>query len=134
MITDLHTPHEIPTSEAHPQAISAASPRGRSHTPVCLNDEVMGDGRRILEAAIAILAQGEELLSTLPTDVYTQRVSAAFNGSVGGHYRHCLDHFTSLLQGLEGEMVDYDHRDRDTRIESQPAYALELTLIPLHLR
>jgi len=50
-------------------------------------------------------------------------VPIAFNASIGGHYRHCLDHFTSLLRGLDAEAVDYDHRERDARIESQPGFA-----------
>lgn len=85
------------------------------------------DASRILDAAAAILAQGEDLLGSLPAEIYTRRVPLAFNASVGGHYRHCLDHFTSLLRGLDADAVDYDHRDRDPRIESQPGFALALT-------
>jgi len=85
------------------------------------------DGCRIVEAAIAILAQGEDLLRELSVDNYTRRVPMAFNASIGGHYRHCLDHFTSLLRSLDANEVDYDHRERDIRIESQPDFAFALT-------
>lgn len=85
------------------------------------------DARRILDAAVVILTQGEDLLRTLSADCYTRRVPLAFNACIGGHYRHCLDHFTSLLRGLDGDEVDYDHRERDARIESQPDFALALT-------
>src|SRR5438093_5003380 len=85
------------------------------------------DARRIVNAAIAILAQGEDLLRVLTTESYTRRVPLAFNACIGGHYRHCLDHFTSLLRGLDADTVDYDHRERDVRIESQPDFALALT-------
>lgn len=85
------------------------------------------DARRIIQAAIAILDQGEDLLRTLPPDSYTQRIPLAFNGSIGGHYRHCLDHFSSLLRCPGATLIDYDHRERDARIETQPAFALELT-------
>jgi len=85
------------------------------------------DARRIVDAAIAILSQGEALLRALPVESYTHRVPVAFNASIGGHYRHCLDHFTSLLRGLHAAEVDYDHRERDARIESQPDFALSLT-------
>lgn len=85
------------------------------------------DGRRILAAAVAILGQGEELLGALPVASYTRRVPQAFAASIGGHYRHCLDHFTSLLRGLDADMVDYDHRARDPRIEMDPGFALGLT-------
>ena len=85
------------------------------------------DARRILDAAIAILAQGEDLLRAVSDESYTRRVPSAFNACIGGHYRHCLDHFTSLLRGLDADEVDYDHRERDVRIESQPDFALALT-------
>jgi hypothetical protein len=85
------------------------------------------DARRIVNAAVAILAQGEELLLALSAETYTRRVPIAFNASIGGHYRHCLDHFVSLLRGLDANTIDYDHRERDARIESQPDFALALT-------
>jgi hypothetical protein len=85
------------------------------------------DARRILDAAIAILSQGEELLSALSCENYTRRVPLVFNACIGGHYRHCLDHFTSVLRGLDADEVDYDHRERDARIESQPDFARALT-------
>jgi len=85
------------------------------------------DARRIVNAAIAILDQGEDLLRALSAENYTRRVPLAFNACIGGHYRHCLDHFTSLLRGLDADEVDYDHRERDARIESQPDFALALT-------
>jgi len=85
------------------------------------------NARRIVNAAIAILAQGEDLLRALSAENYTRRVPLAFNACIGGHYRHCLDHFTSLLRSLDADEVDYDHRERDVRIESQPDFALALT-------
>jgi uncharacterized damage-inducible protein DinB len=83
--------------------------------------------QRILDAAMDILSQGEDLLRALPAEIYAQRVPAVFNASIGGHYRHCLDHFTSLLLALDADEVDYDHRKRDARIETQPDFALRLT-------
>lgn len=85
--------------------------------------------RRVLAAAIALLGQGEELLNALGTEGYNQRIAVAFNGSIGGHYRHCLDHFASLLAGCETGTVDYDHRARDLRLETDPELAREETSI-----
>src|SRR4051794_24117053 len=85
------------------------------------------DGPRLLEAARAILSQGEALLRKVSQPKYTRRVPLAFNASIGGHYRHCLDHFTSLLRGMNSAEVDYDHRQRDPRIESEPDFALAVT-------
>lgn len=85
------------------------------------------DPNRVLAAAVALLRQGEDLLSTLGPDHYAQKVRVAFNGSIGGHYRHCLDHFASLLAGLEGGLVDYDQRERDPSLEADPERAGEVT-------
>ena len=82
---------------------------------------------RILTAAAGLLRQGEDLLSTLGPDRYSQKVRVAFNGSIGGHYRHCLDHFVSLLAGLDGGLVDYDRRERDVRLEADPERARDVT-------
>lgn len=126
-----------PTEEGAPPSSkpdpSPAFPNGRWQTspsvqikfPMASGHHV--DAHRILEAAVAILGQGEDLLRSLSTENYTRRVPLAFNACIGGHYRHCLDHFTSLLRGLDAESVDYDHRERDIRIESQPEFALALT-------
>jgi len=85
------------------------------------------DARRIRDAAVAVLAQGEDLLRALSAKSYIRRVPLVFNACIGGHFRHCLDHFTSLLHGLDTGEVDYDHREREARIESQPDFALTLT-------
>lgn len=85
------------------------------------------DAQRILDASKAILLQGELLLGNLGAEAYTRRLPVAFNASIGGHYRHCLDHFQSFLGGAEDSQVDYDHRRRDPRIETDPAFALEIT-------
>lgn len=39
---------------------------------------------------------------------------------LGPHLRHCLDHMTALLRGLDAGIFDYDARDRDPRIERDP--------------
>jgi hypothetical protein len=50
--------------------------------------------------------------------------------AIGPHLRHCLDHFTCLLRGLDSGRVDYDGRDRDTQLESDPqAFRLALDAI-----
>lgn len=83
--------------------------------------------RRIVDAAVDILRQGEALLGTLTVETYTTKLPVVFNGSIGGHYRHCLDHFASLVRGLDAGLVDYDHRERDPRLEQDPEFALGLT-------
>lgn len=86
----------------------------------------LDDARRILAGADAVLAQGAELLSGMSAEAYARKLTVAHNASIGGHFRHCLDHFSSLLTGLDSSYIDYDHRKRDPRVETDPVFALEL--------
>lgn len=74
-----------------------------------------------------LLQQGSDLVASLTPESYSQRVPLVFNASVGGHYRHCLDHFLCLLGGFESGLVDYDHRERNRRLEEDPDFAIEAT-------
>ena len=85
------------------------------------------DQQRIKSAALAILEQGEELLTNVSLKAFREKFPQANNASIGGHYRHCLDHFISLLRGLERDEIDYDKRDRDPHVENHPRIALDLT-------
>ncbi len=83
--------------------------------------------QRILIAAEELLTQGESLVRGVSREQYAVRVAVALDGSIGAHYRHCLDHFVSLLRSASCSFVDFDLRDRDPQIETDPARALELT-------
>lgn len=78
------------------------------------------------QAVAAVLEQGLTLLDTVDQPTYTERLPQAFNASIGGHYRHCLDHFEILL-GSTGALVDYDARRRDEWIERDLGAAREAT-------
>src|SRR6185369_7147315 len=71
--------------------------------------------------------QGETLLMELSDELYTRKVLMAFNASIGGHYRNCLDHFRSLLDAAASGDLNYDHRERGTLIESDRFAALNAT-------
>jgi hypothetical protein len=79
------------------------------------------------DAVAEVLRQGELLLNSLKDEDYTRTVPNVFSSTVGGHYRHCLDHFQSLLQGLDADEINYDHRERNPRIENDRAFALAET-------
>ena len=67
--------------------------------------------RSPLQDAIAeVLRQGESLLNSLSDREYTRKLPNVFGSTVGGQHRHCLDHFQSLLQGLDADEINYDHR------------------------
>lgn len=81
----------------------------------------------LIQAVIETLAQGEMLLKNVDDETYTRKVSIAFNASVGGHYRHCLDHFRTLLDAAMDGDLNYDHRERGTLIEQDRFAALNAT-------
>lgn len=85
------------------------------------------NGATILHGVAEVLRQGEMLLRALDDASYARHLPAAFNASVGGHYRHCLDHFQSLIEALDADEVNYDHRKRDRRIETERDFAVSET-------
>jgi uncharacterized damage-inducible protein DinB len=84
--------------------------------------------RSPLQDAIAeVLRQGESLLNLLSDKEYTRKLPIVFGSTMGEHYRHCLDHFQSLLQGLDADEINYDNRERNPRIENDRSFALAET-------
>jgi hypothetical protein len=78
-------------------------------------------------ALVEILDQGIDLLTGIDSMHYATKAPSAFNASIGSHFRHCLDHFETLLAGLDAEnagLVDYDARRRDPLVESDCTVAL----------
>jgi len=73
---------------------------------------------------VGSLDQVAAVLARIDTDRCT--ASPTGQGSIGGHVRHCLDHVRALLNGLGTGEVDYDHRDRGTPVEADPAVASNL--------
>jgi hypothetical protein len=74
-----------------------------------------------------VLDQGLILLESLDDASFTTKIPKASNASIGAHYRHCLDHFVSLLEGIDDGFIDYDARRRDPILETDRAAAAELT-------
>lgn len=70
-----------------------------------------------------LLEQGIELLGRLPAETYA--TAPAGHSAVGAQFRHILDHYESLLSGIESGRVDYDARRRNPKVESDPAAAAD---------
>jgi len=83
--------------------------------------------KTILNAAGEVLAHGEALLREISDSAYSKKIPLSFDASVGGHYRHCLDHFDSLLSGLAEGIIDYDARLRNPRLETDRLFAIAKT-------
>jgi uncharacterized damage-inducible protein DinB len=90
--------------------------------------QTLPDADRVLiTSVIEVLNQGEVLLSELDDECYVRKLSTAFNASVGGHYRHCLDHFRSLLDAAHEGNLNYDHRERGTLVDTDRFAAINET-------
>jgi hypothetical protein len=87
----------------------------------------MNEKQWLIHAVVETLGQGETLLQQLDDEAYTRKLPMAFNASIGGHYRHCLDHFRSLLNASEPGELNYDVRERGTLIENDRFAALNAT-------
>ena len=85
------------------------------------------DGNELIEAVIETLQQGEALLAELRDECYTRKLPVAFNATIGGHYRHCLDHFRSVLDAAADGDLNYDHRERGTLVENDRFAAINAT-------
>jgi hypothetical protein len=92
-----------------------------------MSDQLEDSNRELSESVIETLLQGEELLSSLSDEDYTRKLLVAFSASIGGHYRHCLDHFRSLLDAARSGDLNYDHRERGTLVENDRFAALNAT-------
>jgi hypothetical protein len=85
------------------------------------------ESRVLIESVIETLQQGETLLAEISDEDYIHKVPVAFNASIGGHYRHCLDHFRSLLDSAMDGDLNYDRRERGTLIENERFAAVSAT-------
>ena len=83
--------------------------------------------KTLIDSVIEVLTQGETLLTEIDNDCYVRKLPTAFNASIGGHYRHCLDHFRSLLDSVSTGNLNYDHRERGTLVENDRFAALNAT-------
>jgi hypothetical protein len=92
-----------------------------------MNMNTPNEPNELIQAVLETLQQGEVLLTEISDENYSRKVPAAFNASIGGHYRHCLDHFRNLLAAAAAGDLNYDHRERGTLVESDRFAALNAT-------
>jgi hypothetical protein len=74
-----------------------------------------------------VLQQGVDLLNTLSQQEFVQRTDNGSGSPLGAHYRHVLDHFLCLIEGLRTGQINYDKRARNPLLENSRDYALLVT-------
>jgi len=67
--------------------------------------------------ATDILRQGIDLA------VLAEQSGLQFQHQIGPHLRHVIEHYETLLAGIEHGVIDYDNRRRNREIEQDPAIA-----------
>ncbi|MFU8814785.1 MAG: hypothetical protein ACNA7W_05535 [Pseudomonadales bacterium] len=78
----------------------------------------------LLQATRRELGLASDLLAGIDDETFTRPCLLVFDGSVGKHVRHNLDHYHSFLAGLSSGVVDYDQRARSQRVERSREMAL----------
>ena len=80
-----------------------------------------------IQENLDLLESCETFLGALPAAEYTRPAGVCFNGAIGMHLRHLLDHYFGFLAAMgDGLRVDYEARAREPRIEADIAFAREL--------
>ncbi len=73
---------------------------------------------------IQLLEQAADLLAQLDDDLYSLPPIGLAKSGVGGHVRHCLDFYSSFLNGMNQGKIDYDSRSRDLETEQDRLKAM----------
>jgi hypothetical protein len=76
-----------------------------------------------------VFQQGMNLLSEVDEITYKTVAEAPHSASIGQHYRHVLDHFMCLADGIAAGIVDYDRRSRNHELETDLDAARETTAL-----
>ena len=77
----------------------------------------------MVNSQLEILQQGRSYLNTISESAYNEILPNHFISSAGTHIRHALDHYQAIMTGLEGKVINYDHRTRGGDIEKSPDLA-----------
>ncbi len=76
------------------------------------------------QGTILIAAQMAGLLEKLDKETYTRPLPLFRGSTVGQHFRHILEFYTCLFDGVLSAHVDYSSRKRNNRLSECPRTAL----------
>jgi uncharacterized damage-inducible protein DinB len=75
------------------------------------------------EGALEIVQQVERILDQLAQDKYANPLEVLNGSSLGQHFRHIIEFYHCLVDGVDQGIIDYASRKRDTRIEQDVRFA-----------
>jgi len=76
-------------------------------------------------ASHIVLDQMLFVLDQIKKEDYS-RIIPSLSASVGQHVRHILEFYICLFDGIQSGTVNYDQRNRDSHIENDKVYAINL--------
>lgn len=82
--------------------------------------------RSLIAANLSCLRQGKEFLSGITDTLYREPCGTVFNSTIGGHFRHNLDHYEAFLGGYGSGSINYDQRDRSLQVEENRDRAIAM--------
>tara|TARA_R110002124_G_scaffold165010_1_gene332343 strand:- start:3774 stop:4316 length:543 start_codon:yes stop_codon:yes gene_type:complete len=77
----------------------------------------------VVKANIYFLEQGITLLLSISDEEYSFNNGKYFKSGIGRHFRHIIEHYTSLINGYTNK-VNYDDRERDLKLEASREFAI----------
>jgi hypothetical protein len=84
----------------------------------------MIDCKTLVSENNSYLQQAIDLIEKLDDNLYTNHDSPYYMSPVGKHIRHLLDFYENFLMGWR-EMIDYDARRREERLENDRLYCIQ---------
>ena len=77
----------------------------------------------IREASMDMVDRLKAHIALMDADQYAEKLEVLNGSSVGDHFRHIIDFYLCIGNGLEAGLVSYDNRERDILISQCPLYA-----------
>lgn len=74
----------------------------------------------MIRSQLIVLEQAQTYLKSANSIQYTNIIKPYFMSSAGAHMRHILDHYQSIIIGLDNGIINYDSRNRGGDIELNP--------------
>lgn len=79
----------------------------------------------MFKSSLITIEQFKYILQQLPKEHYAAPCSVLSYATIGQHTRHIIELYLCLINGYESAVVSYDKRERDQRIETDIALAIE---------
>jgi hypothetical protein len=97
--------------------------RGSVNTSILASADAAHEAERVcmpVAGCLLICGQCETIAQSLTSEQYVARIGG--KASIGEHLRHCVEHFSLLLEGLHTGIIDYDARRRNIELETSSIF------------